>query len=169
MLFRHLDDFITVWSDESASTRKALAKLTDASLSQAIGADHRTLGRLAWHLAQTIPEMAGKLGLKVDGPGEHDPVPTTVAAIAAGYDRAASGVAPAIRAAGWTDATLTTVHELYGEKWTVDFTLRVLLLHEVHHRGQITVLMRQAGLPVPGLYGPTREDWAQWGMAPPAI
>jgi uncharacterized damage-inducible protein DinB len=33
----------------------------------------------------------------------------------------------------------------------------------------MTVLMRQAGLAVPGMYGPAREDWAKYGMAAPAI
>jgi uncharacterized damage-inducible protein DinB len=42
--------------------------------------------------------------------------------------------------------------------------LRVLIQHEVHHRGQMTVLMRQAGLEVPGVYGPAREEWAACGM-----
>ena len=33
----------------------------------------------------------------------------------------------------------------------------------------MTVLMRQAGLRVPGFYGPVREDWAQWGMEVPTV
>jgi hypothetical protein len=28
------------------------------------------------------------------------------------------------------------------------------------------VLMRQAGLSVPGVYGPAREDWAALGLPP---
>jgi hypothetical protein len=28
----------------------------------------------------------------------------------------------------------------------------------------MTVLMRQAGLVVPGVYGPAREEWAVYGM-----
>ena len=35
--------------------------------------------------------------------------------------------------------------------------------HWSHHRGQMTVLMRQAGLRVPGVYGPAKEDWAAMG------
>jgi uncharacterized damage-inducible protein DinB len=30
----------------------------------------------------------------------------------------------------------------------------------------MTVLMRQAGLKVPGIYGPSREEWSQFGMPP---
>ena len=33
----------------------------------------------------------------------------------------------------------------------------------------MTVLMRQAGLRVPGIYGPAREDWSGMGMEPPSV
>jgi hypothetical protein len=35
------------------------------------------------------------------------------------------------------------------------------------YRGQMTVLMRQAGLKVPVIYGPAREEWQEFGMAAP--
>ena len=41
-----------------------------------------------------------------------------------------------------------------------------LVRHQAHHRAQMTVLMRQAGLAVPGIYGPAREEWAAMGMEP---
>lgn len=33
----------------------------------------------------------------------------------------------------------------------------------------MTVLMRQAGLVVPGIYGPSKEEWANFGMESPQI
>jgi uncharacterized damage-inducible protein DinB len=53
---------------------------------------------------------------------------------------------------------------MYGDKWKRGQTLHALILHQAHHRGQMTVLMRQAGLPVPGIYGPSREEWEAFGM-----
>jgi uncharacterized damage-inducible protein DinB len=44
-----------------------------------------------------------------------------------------------------------------------------LIQHQAHHRGQMTVLMRQAGLPVPGIYGPSKEEWANFGMEAPKM
>ncbi|MHB8840055.1 MAG: DinB family protein, partial [Gemmatimonadaceae bacterium] len=41
---------------------------------------------------------------------------------------------------------------------TRGFVLTVLMNHQWHHRGQMTVLMRQAGLSVPGVCGPSREE-----------
>lgn len=31
----------------------------------------------------------------------------------------------------------------------------------------MTILMRQAGISVPGIYGPSKEEWAQFEMAEP--
>ena len=58
---------------------------------------------------------------------------------------------------------------MYGATWPRSFTLFVLIGHEIHHRGQMTVLMRQAGLKVPGIYGPSYEEWVNYKMQPPAI
>ena len=58
---------------------------------------------------------------------------------------------------------------MYGEKWPRGLSLQVLVVHQAHHRGQMTVLMRQAGLEVPGVYGPSREEWTAYGMQPPTV
>jgi uncharacterized damage-inducible protein DinB len=57
--------------------------------------------------------------------------------------------------------------DMYGEMWKRGFTLYNLITHQIHHRGQMTVLMRQSGLKVPGFYGPSFEEWAQYGMEAP--
>ena len=168
-MFRTIDDFLSVWKDEAAKTSEVLAALTDASLKQSVNNDHRTIGRLAWHITQTIPEMLGKVGLPLKGPGEHEPVPQSAGAIAAMYAETAASVATGVAGARWTDTELASEREMYGEQWTVAFALRAFVLHQVHHRGQMTVLMRQAGLKVPGLYGPAKEDWAAFGMSAPEV
>lgn len=129
--------------------------------------DDRTLGRLAWHVTTTLAEMMERTGLKVGGPSHDAPVPPSAAAIAATYEAAAKAVADAVSA--WTDATLEVQDEMYGQKWPRGLTLQALVTHQAHHRGQMTVLMRQAGLKVPGAYGPAREEWSAYGMEPPAV
>ena len=95
-------------------------------------------------------------------------MPASARAIESAYKEAASSVAEVVEAS-WTDATLSVEDEMYGMKWTRGVTLGVLISHQTHHRGQMTVLMRQAGLVVPGIYGPAREEWAQMGVPAPAI
>ncbi len=167
-MYSTIGQFIAQWQYESAGTQKLLDTLTDASLAQEVAPGGRTIGRLAWHITQTIPEMMARTGLRVTGVGEHDPVPATAAAIASAYRAASTSLIEQL-GANWTDATLAQADDMYGEQWTRAQTLNVLVTHQAHHRGQLTVLMRQAGLPVAGIYGPAREEWAQMGMEPPAI
>ncbi len=167
-MFRSVADFEKAWSYETDATLKVLRALTDASLAQSVGPEGRTLGRLAWHLVLTIPEMAGQTGLVVAGPAADAPPPGAAAEIASAYERTANALRTQL-AAGWDDAALLVEDEMYGERWARGYTVFALLVHQTHHRGQMTVLMRQAGLPVPGVYGPAREEWAGMGMQPPSV
>jgi uncharacterized damage-inducible protein DinB len=69
----------------------------------------------------------------------------------------------------WDDTSLDVEDDMYGEKWKRGFTLGSLVLHQTHHRAQMTVLMRQAGLKVPGVYGPSREEWTTYGLPAPTV
>lgn len=167
-MYRTIADFTKSWGNESTATQKILAALTDASLAQSVTSEHRTIGRLAWHLTGTPKEMMERTGLHVEGPADGAPVPASAKAIADEYDRTSAALLAAITKQ-WTDASLAEVDEMYGEKWARGETLMVLVVHQAHHRGQVTVLMRQAGLKVPGPVGPSKEDWSQWQMQPPAV
>jgi len=161
-MFRQIDDVARAWESESQSTLKVLGHITDASLSQRVTPDGRTLGFLAWHLATSIPEMMNRTGLAVEG-ADHGPAPATAEEIRRGYEHASRSLLDQIRSR-WTDASLEQEVDLYGERWKNGFTVFALIAHQAHHRGQMTVLMRQAGLKVPGVYGPAREEWAAYGM-----
>jgi uncharacterized damage-inducible protein DinB len=166
-MFRKVDDFLKSYDFESKSTQKMLDALTDASLQQRVADGHRTLGNAAWHIVTTLPEMMGHTGLTVAGPEQTTPTPATAKEIADTYRSVSASLAGQIKA-NWSDETLDVMDDLYGEQWSRGMTLTALLSHEIHHRGQLTVLMRQAGLRVPGIYGPAKEDWASMGMeAPP--
>jgi uncharacterized damage-inducible protein DinB len=167
-MISRIKDFELLWMQEFDKTQKIMKHIPDKALAQAVTPDGRSLGRLAWHITTTIPEMMGQTGLDVAGPHHQQPVPQSMSEIRRAYEQAGISVVEAVKSQ-WTDASLETSDALYGQMWKKGYTLAVLILHQSHHRGQMTVLMRQAGLPVPGLYGPAREEWAQWGMPVPAI
>jgi uncharacterized damage-inducible protein DinB len=167
-MFTSIEDFKQNWTYESSCTRKLMDQLTDKSLAQQVTNDHRTLGRLAWHITQTIPEMGGRTGLKISGPDPTVPVPSSAVEIKKAYDAAASSLLEQV-VSSWDDKTLQVEDDMYGEKWKRGNSLAIIIAHEIHHRGQMTVLMRQAGLRVPGVYGPSKEEWAQYGGNPPEI
>lgn len=167
-MIRTISDFEQTWSKEIEATQKILKHLTDKSLGQRVDSDSRTLGRLAWHIVTTISEMMSKTGLVLAGPHPEAPVPATAKEIFRAYSDAAISLLEQVKK-NWTDSTLEKKDDLYGEMWARGNTLAALILHQTHHRGQMTVLMRQAGLDVPGVYGPARQEWAAFGMKPPAV
>lgn len=164
-MYKTVNDFTTDWKNESESTLKILRALTDDSLLKKVTAEGRTLGFLAWHIALTLGDMGGKAGLTINAPAENTTEPASVAVIAAAYEKAAKSIGDDVQKR-WSDAMLKEEIEMYGEKWTRSATLASLVKHEIHHRAQMTVLMRQAGLKVPGVYGPSKEEWSQYNMPP---
>jgi len=109
--------------------------------------------------------MGSKMGLQITGPAEDSEQPTSVSEIASTYDISAKSVAEVVRTT-WSDASLDEKVDMYGEIWKRGNALASLVKHQIHHRAQMTVLMRQAGLPVPGVYGPSREEWTKMGIPP---
>jgi len=162
-MYRRIADFAADFTQENDATLKVLGALTDAALGQRVTPEGRSLGRLAWHIVGTLHEMPASAGLATDAAAAEAPQPATAGEIAGAYEQAARAVLGAVQA-GWGDADLDGEIELYGGPWKRGRVLSALIKHEAHHRGQMTVLMRQAGLPVPGVYGPAREEWAAYGM-----
>ncbi|MCK5207046.1 MAG: hypothetical protein KAQ79_03470, partial [Cyclobacteriaceae bacterium] len=66
----------------------------------------------------------------------------------------------------WTDSELTGKIEVYGQQWERRKILDVLVKHQIHHRAQMTILMRLQNLEIPGIYGPSKEEWGKFGMKP---
>lgn len=162
-MYRKIEDFQRAWAYEAEMTTKLFNNLTDESLNQKITEDGRTLGFLAWHLVLTLGEMPAKVGLTIDAPAEDSAVPASAKEIAEAFEKAAKSVGEQV-ASNWNEETLLIEDDMYGETWSRGMTLLYLMLHNAHHRGQMIVLMRQAGLKVVGVYGPAKEEWAEMGM-----
>lgn len=163
-----IKDFARTWEHEAVATQKLLDVLTDESLKQEVTPKDRTLGRLAWHIVTTLHEMMSRTGLEFKAAGHEEDVPADAKTIANAYRQANAAMLEAIQTQ-WTDATLKEEREMYGQSWPNGVTLEILISHQIHHRGQMTILMRQAGLAVPGIYGPSREEWVAMGAEPPAV
>lgn len=161
-MYRKLDDFLQDWKFESASTLKVLKNLTDESLNHAVTEDGRTVGDISWHLVLTMGEMMKRAGITVDVPEESSEIPLSQE-IAEAYALGAVSLENELKKQ-WKDENLSEKVDMYGEQWPKGTVLSTLINHQTHHRGQLTVLMRQAGLRVPGVYGPSREEWEAMGL-----
>ncbi|MBK6398339.1 MAG: DinB family protein [Bacteroidetes bacterium] len=162
-MYRVLEDFLTDWKYESQSTLSLFKNLTDDSLTKVVHPDVRTLGFLAWHIVHTMQEMMAKVGLNVDIKDQENYSGENVKELCSAYENGANSLAEEIKKK-WTVDDLQKEDNMYGEMWKRGTTLTILIKHEAHHRAEMIVLMRMLGLPVVGPYGPTREDWAKFGM-----
>ena len=163
-----ISDFIKEWNREAMLTQNVLDGLTDESLKQQVYPEGRTLGRIACHLTTNIPDYLAHFGLNIDGVKNAENVPTSAKEIAETFKEVSSLVAQIIEKQ-WTDKSIEQIQEAFGRQESNAQILMGLIKHIVHHRGQITVLMRQAGLKPFGVYGPPKEDWIHLGVENPPL
>ncbi len=81
-------------------------------------------------------------------------VPARAREIITAYEKAAEAVKE--EAAKLSDVDLLTERGIASIA-TKGALLHFLIDHQTHHRGQMMVLVRQAGLPVPSVMAPTKE------------
>jgi uncharacterized damage-inducible protein DinB len=165
-MYRSVEDFVADWKYEIDATETLLGELTDASLSRKVYKKGRTLGYIAWHLTITIVQTMAQAGVKVESPPDlQSDAPETADEIRIAYSKTSIS---ALKQIGrkWLDSELEMEVTMYGTTLTRGKLLSSLILHQAHHRGQMTVLMRQAGLKVTGIYGPAKEEWSSMGMQP---
>lgn len=162
-MYHKLEDFISDWKIESESTLKVFNSLTDESLTKKVNKNVRTAGKLAWHITTAIGEMAHRTGLAFKTVAAESIVPATSKEIVDAYKEASENLLNAIKS-NWNDETLNVEDDMYGEMWKRGTTLGVIISHQIHHRAQLTVVMRLNGLSVPGIYGPSKEEWTAYGM-----
>jgi len=158
-MYRKVQDFLADWSAQAEGMIQVLEAMTDDKLDQAIVEGHSTLGWLGWHLATTPGFFVGMVGAPIKTALNRNEVPTSAKEIAEGYKKVAEEVKTAVEQA-LTDEMLAETVESFRGPVPRGALLRTLIDHQTHHRGQMTVLLRQAGLSVPGVMGPTKEQQA---------
>lgn len=149
--------FLTVYGWESQTTANVLAALTDASLKQDKAKGHNmTTGDIAWHIATAPVYMLNQVGCAIDPALAAKPEQLTMDQIKDTHTKINAQVKEQIGAK--TPEDLAKMYHVFGMMdWSAGQMLGIMMHHEIHHRGQLSVLMRQAGLVVPSIYGPTLE------------
>ncbi len=162
-MFRKIEDFLGSWAYETEATLKVFEQLTDASLGQKwprrVGPWAASPGTSPRPSPRWADERVWRSGVR----RSTIRFPPPAAEISARFKEAADSLGDEVRNR-WTDGDLEVEDDMYGETWPRGQTLAALLNHQTHHRGQMTVLMRQAGLQVPGVYGPPGKSGTAYGM-----
>jgi len=164
-MYHTIKEFLEDWKFESEATLKVFSNLTDNSLSHRITPKGRSLGRLAWHINAQIRKMLNRTGLDSEVINDDNNFPHSVEIIKETYKKASDSLIEKI-SSNWSNDSLKEEINVFGEMWTKSALLISLIKHQIHHRSQMTILMRAAGLKVPGIYGPSYEEWAEMNMTP---
>jgi uncharacterized damage-inducible protein DinB len=164
-MYHTIKEFLDDWKYESESTMKIFSNLTDETLNHKLSAKGRTLGRLAWHITAQIGEALNSMEVNLETVNDDGNYPAQAKSIADKY-KSVSDALIDILSKQWKDENLKEEVNVFHETWTKEKILSALIKHQIHHRAQMTVVMRAAGLKVPGIYGPSYEEWQQFGSQP---
>jgi uncharacterized damage-inducible protein DinB len=162
MAANDLERFITTWNREAESTLKLMRALPPSQYDFRPDQGGRSLGELAWHLAEGDAYMSfgienGGFAMNMKPPNMERP--RTVEALAPGYERIHQEALARIKKL--TPEDLDREIEFFGGPVAIRNILwDMIISHGVHHRGQLALMCRLAGGTAPGLYGPNREEMA---------
>ena len=163
MAMNELERFLQVWDREAQSTLKLLRSLPADQYDFRPDTGGRSLGELAWHLAEGDAYMSH--GIEAGGflSGTKPPNierPRQVEALAPGFDRIHSEAVARIRKLTPDDLD-RQVPFFGGQAMPIrEILWSMIIFHGIHHRGQLALMCRLAGGACPGLYGPNREETA---------
>ena len=162
MSTNELHIFLQAWEREAGNTLSLLRALPATQYDFRPDAGGRSLGELAWHLAEAdaYPSYiieTGQFNLQMKPPNIERP--RQVEALAPGYELVHQEAVARISKLKPEDLD-RSVSFFPGPRAVRDLLWNSILLHGIHHRGQLSLMCRLAGGHVPALYGPNREETA---------
>jgi len=151
VMYRHTEDFLAEWQNAAKGATKAIEAITNEAQDIAIVEGHNTLGWLAWHLVEVGTMFSNVVGCTLPAvKADRD-----MAHALASYTAMQSAIADKVKTL--TNEDLLQPVTLFGSDMPRGQVLRILVNHQTHHVGQMTVLLRQTDLRVPPVMGPTKE------------
>ena len=162
MPMNELEMFLSAWDREADNTLKLLRALPATQYDFRPDTGGRSLGELAWHLAEGDAYMSygvetGQFTMDARPPNIERP--RTVEALAPGYERIHREAVARIRKLKPEDFE-RSIPFFTGPMPIRDILWSAIISHGIHHRGQLSLMCRLAGGQAPGLYGPNREEMA---------
>jgi uncharacterized damage-inducible protein DinB len=159
-----MDAMLQELEQEAQTTKRVLERVPNDRLSWRPHAKSRTLGELALHIA-TVPGAVAELSLKSPAQAPDfgsEPSPASTSELLSALDNSIAQAKKAL--GGMDDRTATETWRLMrGDRELfaiprIAFLRSIMLNHWYHHRGQLSVYLRELNVPVPSIYGPTADE-----------
>jgi uncharacterized damage-inducible protein DinB len=159
---QEFENFLKVWDADAKRTIRVLEALPKDQYDFRPDPGGRSIGEMAWHLAEG--DAYNSVGVAEGGfsPGMRAPGmerPRQVEALAPGYERVHREAVARIRGLKPTDLD-RRIAFFSGEMMSGTEILWATIFHNVHHRGQLSMMCRLAGGVSPAIFGPNREEMA---------
>jgi uncharacterized damage-inducible protein DinB len=163
------ESFLAEFDHEAATTRKCLERVPDDRLGWKPHEKSMTLGRLAAHIAEMANWAA--VTMKMDefdmnppgGKAYQSPEFQSTKDPVAFFDKNIADAKTAVAAAS-DDGHWMKTWSLKNAGQTMMTMPRIacmrtfIMNHIIHHRGQLSVYLRENNVPVPSIYGPSADE-----------
>jgi uncharacterized damage-inducible protein DinB len=160
-----IDSLLQELEQEAKTTRRVMERVPDDKLTWRPHHKARTLGQLALHVAIAPGGVAQLIASPSPAQAPQfatDPSPASAAELMPTLE---DSLATAKKVLGGMDdaAVMATWRMMAGEREVLAVPrvvlLRSLLLnHWYHHRGQLTVYLKELDVPIPSIYGPSADE-----------
>jgi len=157
-------EFVQELEQEAPATRRALERVPAGKLDWKPHPKSMTLGQLAMHVA-TVPAMLAEVSMQPSFDASFvvpRPTTTSISALLEAHDKSISRAREIL--ASMNDAALEIPWRMTkddAELFSVPrgaFLRSTLFNHWYHHRGQLTVYLRETGALVPAIYGGSADE-----------
>lgn len=159
-----IDGMLQELEQEAQTTRRVLERVPNDKLNWRPHEKARTLGELALHIALVPGSVAELVAAEspVQAPQFTDPVPKQAAELVPALEES---IAKAKRILSvMDDEALTATWRMIQDGRELLAIPRVAMLRSVmlnhwyHHRGQLSVYLRELDIPIPSIYGPSADE-----------
>jgi uncharacterized damage-inducible protein DinB len=159
-----IDGMLQELEQEAQTTRRLLERVPDGQLAWRPHEKARTLGQLALHVA-IVPGGVAELVASpspAQVPDFTDPSPSSASELVPALEQSIAKAKQTL--GGMNDTTLmSTWRMMRGERELfavprMALLRSIMLNHWYHHRGQLSVYLRQLGVPLPSIYGPSADE-----------
>jgi uncharacterized damage-inducible protein DinB len=160
---RMIEPLLMEMENEAVATRRLLERVPNDKLGWKPHEKARSLGELAVHIAQTQKNVSSMIqGSSYEPRMQKETVPATSAEIVALFDECTSSAKQLL--GGMSDEDLLSSWSLLREGRPI-FSMpkagvirMIVLNHVYHHRGQLSMYLRQLDVLLPSIYGPTADE-----------
>ena len=158
-----IDGMLQELEQEAQTTKRVLERVPQAHLGWKPHEKSMSLGQLSLHIA-TVPGMVAQMVAQpsMQRPAFAHPAATQASELLPALENSLKQARAAL--GGMNDAeVMATWKVLDGDREIMAMprvaALRAIMLnHWYHHRGQLSVYLRQLNVPVPSIYGPSADE-----------